>query len=145
MNVLVVGAGTVGTIHGWALAESGHHVVHLVRSGRAAALSNGLAIDLFDKRKGRKRSFRGLYKLTAVEALTTANSFELIIVPTKHYALAQTLGEIAPQAVTADFLLLTQSHSPHATSALEVSGLHECCPQTAGNRILWSATIPLFD
>lgn len=53
MNVLVVGAGTVGTMYGWALAESGHHVVHLVRSGEAAALGNGLLISLFDKRKGR--------------------------------------------------------------------------------------------
>ena len=109
MRVLVVGAGIVGTIYGWALTESGHHVVHLVRSGRAAALSNGVAIDLFDKRKGRKRTFRGLYKLRATEVLTLANSFELIVVPTKHYALAQTLGEIVPQAGPADFLLLTQN------------------------------------
>lgn len=109
MRVLIVGAGIVGAIYGWALAESGHQVVHLVRSGRAPALSNGLAIDLFDRRKRRKRSFRGLYKLTALEALAPANSFELIIVPTKHYALTQTLREIVPQAGTADFLLLTQN------------------------------------
>ncbi|MGB0034080.1 MAG: 2-dehydropantoate 2-reductase N-terminal domain-containing protein [Candidatus Acidiferrales bacterium] len=117
MHVLVVGAGIVGAIYGWALAESGHHVVHLVRSGRAAALSNGLAIDLFDKRKGRKRRFRGLYRLTAVEALTSANSLALIIVPTKHYALEQTLGEIVPQAGAADFLLLTQNW--HGTAEID--------------------------
>ena len=76
MRILVVGAGIVGTIYGWALTASGHHVVHLVCSGRAAALSNGLAIDLFDKRKGRKRTFRGIYKLAGIEALTLANSFE---------------------------------------------------------------------
>lgn len=109
MRVLVVGAGIIGTIYGWALAESGHHVVHLVRCGRAADLRYGLAIDLFDRRKGRKRSFNGLYKLTAVERLTTADSFELIVVPTKHYALAQTLEGIVPQAGGADFLLLTQN------------------------------------
>ncbi len=117
MHVLVVGAGIVGTIYGWALAGSGHHVVHLVRSGRAAALSNGLAIDLFDKRKRPERSFRGLYKLTAVEALAPANSFELIIVPTKHYALAQTLRELVPQAGTADFVLLTQNW--HGTAEID--------------------------
>jgi ketopantoate reductase len=76
MHVLIVGAGIVGTIYGWALARSGHHVIHLVRSGRAAALSNGLSIDLFDKRKGQQRRFRGLYKLTAVKALPPANSLE---------------------------------------------------------------------
>lgn len=109
MRVLVIGAGIVGTIYGWALAESGHHVVHVVRSGRATALRNGLALDLFDRRKGRKRNFRGLYKLKAVEALLPEDTFELIIVPTKHYALAHTLGEMVPQAGTADFLLLTQN------------------------------------
>jgi 2-dehydropantoate 2-reductase len=109
MHVLVVGAGIVGIIYGWALADGGHQVVHLVRSGRAAALCNGLAVDLFDRRKGRKRRFCGLYRLEAVEALTPAETFDLIIVPTKHYALAQTLGEVVPQAGTADFLLLTQN------------------------------------
>jgi 2-dehydropantoate 2-reductase len=109
MRVVVVGAGIVGTIYGWALSASGHHVVHLVRSGKAADLRNGLAVDLFDRRKGRKGNFRGLYKLTAVESLSPANTFELIIVPTKHYALAQVLREIAPEAGTADFLLLTQN------------------------------------
>ncbi len=94
MHVLVVGAGIVGTIYGWALAESGHRVVHLVRSRRAAALGNGLAIDLFDKRKARKRNFRGLYKLTAVEALTPAKSFELIVVPCGSPKLWATLKSI---------------------------------------------------
>lgn len=109
MRVLVVGAGLVGTVYGWALADSGNHVVHLVRSGRGAALRDAVAIDLFDRRKGRKRKYRGLYKLQVAETLSPADTFELIIVPTKHYALAQTLREIAPQGGEADFLLLTQN------------------------------------
>jgi len=111
MRVLVVGAGIIGTIYGWALAESGHHVVHLVRPGRAAGLRNGLAVDLFDRRKGHKRNFTGLYNLRAAETLSPASAFEWIIVPTKHYALPQTLAEIVPQAGNADFLLLTQNWS----------------------------------
>jgi len=67
------------------------------------------AVDRFDRRKGHKRHFRGLYKLAAVESLSTVNIFELIIVPTKDYALPQTLGEIVPEAGAADFLLLTQN------------------------------------
>jgi 2-dehydropantoate 2-reductase len=109
MRVLVVGAGVIGTIYGWALSASGHHVVHLLRCGRAADLCDGLAVDLFDKRKGHKRNFRGLYKLKAVESLSPSNTFELIVVPTKHYALEQTLREIAPNAGSADFLLLSQN------------------------------------
>jgi 2-dehydropantoate 2-reductase len=109
MHVLVVGSGIIGTIYGWALAESGHHVVHLVRSGRAAALRDGLPLDMFDRRKGHKRSFRGLYRLNAVETLLATDTFELVIVPVKHYALVETLKQIAPKAGSAGFLLLTQN------------------------------------
>ena len=83
MRVLVVGAGIIGSIYGWALAESGHNVKHLVRSGKAAALLDGLPLDLFDRRKGRKRNFRGRYKLNALEKLSPTDIFELVIVPVK--------------------------------------------------------------
>ena len=109
MRVLVIGAGIIGSIYGWALAESGHHVMHLVRPGRAAALCDGLALDVFDRRTGRKRNFRGLYRLDAIETLSPRDAFELVIVPVKHYALVQTLKEIVPQAGSAEFLLLTQN------------------------------------
>jgi hypothetical protein len=72
--------------------------VHLVRSGRAAGLRGGLELNVFDRRKGRKRNFSGLYKLDAVETLSPTGTFELIIVPVKHYALVQTLKDIVPRA-----------------------------------------------
>ena len=109
MHVLVVGAGIIGSIYGWALSEAGHHVVHLVRSGRAAAFCDGLPLDVFDRRKGHKRNFRGLYNLHAVETVTPRDTFELVIVPVKHYALAKTLREVVPQVGSAEFLLLTQN------------------------------------
>jgi ketopantoate reductase len=37
------------------------------------------------------------------------NTFELVIVPVKHYALLQTLKEIVPRIGAAEFLLLTQN------------------------------------
>jgi ketopantoate reductase len=109
MRVLIVGAGIVGTIYGWALTENGNDVTHMVRPGRGAALRDGVPVDVFDRRKGRKRKYCGLYKVRVVETLPPVDTFELIIVPTKHYALAQTLQEIVPQAGAADFLLLTQN------------------------------------
>jgi 2-dehydropantoate 2-reductase len=109
MHVFVVGAGIIGSIYGWALAESGHHVVHLVRSGRAAAFRDGLPLDVFDRRKGHKRNFRGLYRLHAVETVSPRDTFELVIVPVKHYALVQTLKEVVPRLGDAEFLLLTQN------------------------------------
>lgn len=109
MRVLVIGAGIIGSIYGWALAESEHHVMHLVRSGRASALRDGLTLDVFDRRKGHKRNFRGLYKLNAVETLSPSQAFELVIVPVKHYALVETVKEIVPIVGAAEFLLLTQN------------------------------------
>jgi 2-dehydropantoate 2-reductase len=109
MRVLVVGAGIIGSVYGWALVEGGHAVVHLVRSGRAASLRDGLKLDVFDRRKGHKRNFCGLYKLNALETLSPRDTFELVIVPVKHYALPQTLNELVPQLDTAEFLLLTQN------------------------------------
>jgi len=109
MHVLVVGAGIIGSIYGWALADSGHHVAHLVRSGRAAAFRGGLPLDLFDRRKGHKRNIRRLYRPDVVETLSPADAFELVIVPVKHYALVQTLKEVVPLVGAAEFLLLTQN------------------------------------
>jgi ketopantoate reductase len=104
-----IGTGIIGSIYGWALAENGQDVVHLARSGRATSLCDVLAVDMFDRRKGRKRHFRGLYRLIAVEVLSPMDTFELVIVPVEHYALEQTLKETVPQTSGAEFLLLTQN------------------------------------
>ncbi len=109
MRVLVIGAGIIGSIYGWALSEAGHYVVHLMRSGRAAAFRDGLPLDMFDRRKGHKRNFRGLYKLHAVETVSPRDTFEFVIVPVKHYVLVQTLKEVIPLVGAAEFLLLTQN------------------------------------
>jgi 2-dehydropantoate 2-reductase len=109
MRVLVVGAGIVSTIYGWALAEGGNYVVHLVRPGRAGALRDGLAVDVIDRRTGHKRNYRGRYNLNTVETVPPADAFELVIVPTKHYALAETLEEVVSRVGTAEFVLLTQN------------------------------------
>jgi len=105
---LVIGAGIIGSIYGWALAESWHEVVHRVRSGRAATLRDGMKLDVFDRRKGQKRKFCGVYKLNAAETLSPTDTFELVIVP-KHYALLQTLKEIVSRMGAAEFLLLTKN------------------------------------
>jgi ketopantoate reductase len=109
MRVLVIGAGIIGSIYGWALSETGHQVAHFVRSGRAVAFRDGLPLDVFDLRKGHKRNFWGLYRLHAVETVSPADAFELVIVPVKHYALVQTLKEVVPKVGAAEFLLLTQN------------------------------------
>jgi 2-dehydropantoate 2-reductase len=109
MRVLVVGAGIIGSIYGWAFAESEHQVVHLVRAGRAPTFRDGMALDVLDLRKRHNRNFPGLYKLDVAETLSSTGTFDLVIVPVKHYALAQTLKEIVPRLGATEFLLLTQN------------------------------------
>ena len=109
MKILIVGAGIIGTTYGWAFAEAGHEVIHLVRPGKAAKFVDGFAIDMYDVRKGHKRDLVGHYPICVTEALDPSDGYELVIVPTKHYHLIDTLMQIAPQAGNADFLLLTQN------------------------------------
>jgi len=44
-----------------------------------------------------------------VETVSSTNAFELVIIPVKHYGLAETLKEVVPRAAAAEFLLLTQN------------------------------------
>ena len=47
--------------------------------------------------------------MNTVETLLPIDTFELVIVPVKHYALRRTLKEIVPRLGAAEFLLLTQN------------------------------------
>src|SRR3990172_5022910 len=109
MKILVVGAGIIGSIYGWAFAEAGHEVSHLVRPGRASQFPDGMEIDMYDTRKGHHRNFAGRYAIRLTESLQPGDEYELIVVPTKHYKLVETLRQIVPQGGNADYLLLTQN------------------------------------
>jgi 2-dehydropantoate 2-reductase len=52
MKTLIVGAGIIGTVYGWALSEAGIDVTHFVRPGRKQLLQDGVALDVLDERKG---------------------------------------------------------------------------------------------
>jgi 2-dehydropantoate 2-reductase len=109
MKILIVGAGIIGSIYGWAFSEAGHHVTHLVRPGKSPQFANGIEIDMYDTRKGHKRDFVGHYTIHVTESIQPSDGFELVIVPTKHYHLIETLKPIVPQTGNADYLLLTQN------------------------------------
>ncbi|HTS88732.1 MAG TPA: 2-dehydropantoate 2-reductase N-terminal domain-containing protein [Gemmatimonadales bacterium] len=109
MRILVVGAGVIGAIYGWALSAAGHDVTHLVRPGRASTLSDGLAMDVLDKRGGHARRFRGRYALRPTETIAGAPRFDLVIVPVKHYRLMETLEQVVPLLPGTEYVLLTQN------------------------------------
>ncbi len=109
MKILMVGAGIIGSIYGWAFSEAGHEVTHLVRPGRATQFATGIEIDMYDVRKGHKKNYLGHYPIRLTETVQPSDGYELIIVPTKHYHLIETMKQLVPQAGKADFFLLTQN------------------------------------
>jgi 2-dehydropantoate 2-reductase len=109
MRIAIIGAGIIGTIYGWALAEAGHRVQHLVRAGRAGPLAEGISMDILDKRKGRPSHFQGVYRISAVERIEDSESVELLVFPGHHYTMDEVLGDLAPRFGSADFLFLTQN------------------------------------
>jgi 2-dehydropantoate 2-reductase len=109
MKILIVGAGIIGTIYGWAFSEAGHAVTHFVRPGKAAQFTKGIQIDMFDRRNGHRKQFIGRYPFRVTETIEPASGYDLVVVPTKHYRLIETLKQIVPQTGQADYLLLTQN------------------------------------
>jgi 2-dehydropantoate 2-reductase len=108
-RILVIGAGVIGAIYGWALSQAGHKVTHLVRPGKAAALADGLLVDMYDVRQKPHNRTVTRYPLRAIESLANAGPYDLAIVPTKHYQLEVALRQIVPFTGDADYLLLTQN------------------------------------
>jgi 2-dehydropantoate 2-reductase len=109
MKTLVVGVGVIGTIYGWALAEAGVDVTHLVRSGRGLHDGDILRLDVLDERKGhRKHNLTG-YAPKLVEEVVPSDGYELVVVPTTGDRLSEALSEIVPRAGGALFLPLTSN------------------------------------
>jgi ketopantoate reductase len=44
MRILMFGAGVIGTVYGYVLAQSGVDVTHYVRPGKQQSLENGICI-----------------------------------------------------------------------------------------------------
>jgi 2-dehydropantoate 2-reductase len=107
MKVLIIGAGVIGTVYGWALAEAGHSVTHLLRPGRTTRFTNGVPIDMVDRRKGHPKSYAGNYAIKVTETIGSKADYGIIIVPVKHYELEATLRQLAPMDIDSDCILLT--------------------------------------
>jgi 2-dehydropantoate 2-reductase len=105
MRILMLGAGVIGTIYGYALSNAGNHVTHFVRPGRKKQLENGIQIRLLDGRFKPARQENAQYRLHAVEDLESAGDYEFIIVSVRHYQLNTALPIVARNAGEADVLI----------------------------------------
>jgi pyruvate/2-oxoglutarate dehydrogenase complex dihydrolipoamide dehydrogenase (E3) component len=67
MNILVFGAGVIGTIYGYALSQAGNRVTHFVRPGKKTQFEDGIDIHLLDGRFKPAKHVNAHYCLEAVE------------------------------------------------------------------------------
>lgn len=104
MKVLIVGRGVVGTIYGWALANAGNDVTHVVRREGFAATDT---LDILDLRPGYPKHTRTTYAARTVRRIAPVDGFDLVIVATKHYQAAEAIRQYLPDAARATILLFT--------------------------------------
>ncbi|HJF31022.1 MAG TPA: ketopantoate reductase family protein [Sporosarcina psychrophila] len=98
MNILIVGAGAIGGYFGGRLVEKGEKVTFLVRAKRKEMLDTyGLKIE----------SINGDAKLVPrlITSIDSGEKFDLIIISTKSYHLAQAIDDVRP-FVKADTIIL---------------------------------------
>jgi ketopantoate reductase len=70
---------------------------------------HGIKIDMYDLRKGHRKNFIGHYPIRHTETVQTSADFDLLVIPTKHYSLLETLRQVLPQTGLIDTFLLTQN------------------------------------
>ena len=115
MKILVTGLGAMGTSHGWALAQAGEDVWHVVRNPEASRASGGsIVIDVLDMRSP-SRGPRGprdvVYAPKVTSRVAREDGFELVIIATKHYQAAEAVRAYRDAAPGAIFLLFTANWS----------------------------------
>lgn len=115
MNILVFGAGVIGTLYAWQLSEAGHNVSLLVRPGRKQNLeSKGIPISCIDSRAKKAIHIQTVYHPHLVEEFSPADGYELILVCVKRNQLNEVLPTLAQQSGNADILFLQNNWSGRA-------------------------------
>jgi len=107
MRILVFGAGVIGTIYGYALAQAGHDVTHYVRPGKVRALAGGVQLNLLDGRYNPPRQTRTLHRPELTETLRNDDGYELVIVSVRHYELDSVLPVLKDRIGNAHVLLFS--------------------------------------
>jgi len=105
MRILMFGAGVIGTLYGYILAQAGNEVTHYVRRGKKASLENGVRIHLLDGRSKKPKRKTILYDLKAVEAIHPSDQYDLVIVSVRHYQLSSALATLKDTIGDTDVLI----------------------------------------
>jgi 2-dehydropantoate 2-reductase len=108
MDIGIVGTGNIGTVYGWALAEAGHRVTHLVRpGGRRAAEAR---LDVLDERSGREVRRLERYAWQVAEELPA--STELVLVATPATRVRAAIEALAPSHPDTTFVTWAMEWDP---------------------------------
>ena len=108
-KVLIVGAGIIGTIYGWALKAAGVDVIHLVRKGKVTNYEGGVPIDILDERKGFTKHNKTTYPIETIDRINPEVTFDLVIVPTNWCQTQDALKSVAPKCPNSFFYILTSN------------------------------------
>jgi len=115
LNILVFGAGVIGTIYAWQLSEAGQNVSLLVRPGRKQRLeSTGISILCLDTRAKKAQHLQTTYHPHLVEDFSPVDGYELVLVCVKRNQLHEVLPSLAQQSGNADILFLQNNWSGRA-------------------------------
>ncbi|MHC1774479.1 MAG: ketopantoate reductase family protein [Lentimicrobium sp.] len=109
MKILVIGTGIIGTIYGWALYESGHEVVHLLRRPRPEIERDGVEIDILDERKGYIKYNKTRYPVKMVYVPDIHDNYDLVIVPTNWYQTEAALRSVLAVCPRSFYYILTSN------------------------------------
>jgi ketopantoate reductase len=109
MKILIVGTGVIGTIYGWALAESGNDVAHYVRMGKKETLKDGIKIHMLDERKGHPKDATFQYRPKCVEQVSDQDGYDITLVPVTNNKLEGALKELAPLLSKTQFLIFSSN------------------------------------
>lgn len=81
MEILIIGAGVIGTIYGWQLQKAGSQVTHLVRKSKIDRYkSSGIQMKCLDLRNSQSRVSEEGYSPNFVDSISDNDEYDFILV-----------------------------------------------------------------
>jgi len=105
VNVLIIGMGNVGVMHGWVLREGGVEVKHVVRKGALLKYSHDIRMDVMDMRKGIPEKYMAEYKPKVVDEISPGDNYDIVMVATNHMQAADAVSQYKDMVPDACFLM----------------------------------------
>ncbi len=107
MNILVFGAGVIGSSFAWQLQETGNNVTLFVKKQRMVRLEHsGIPITYTDTREGKNNYGQTVFRPKVIDRLEPSRPFDLIIVAVRSNQLSEAIPHIAKFSGNAHILFL---------------------------------------